>query len=326
MSVDPELLRQVISETVKRVGSKTEADQWKLARAPLEEEIDLSKPEYEEVILQPNDVSERKKLSAFKTYTFLDLLFMDESFKCLNGIPIGVQLGIVGVPGSGKSILVEEIAVRVANDGRKVLFVSSEDIFISKSSRFDLQSRLIQKAERLGLDWDTIRENLYVLDAIRNPRLREWSFFAEVYRYAYETREFELALIDSITMLESYRGALKYRLMELSRFNQVRDITAIYVNQRAAEDFDKLSIAGGVGLAHGLDANIIIDMGRTYYSDQTANLGKRGSLVHMCRVTDCRLCAFIREHIPLYITDSGFLRVTDSGLEIIKKYYSAENE
>ncbi|RLF04576.1 MAG: hypothetical protein DRJ60_06860, partial [Thermoprotei archaeon] len=72
MSVDPELLRQVISETVKRVGSKTEADQWKLARAPLEEEIDLSKPEYEEVILQPNDVSERKKLSAFKTYTFLD--------------------------------------------------------------------------------------------------------------------------------------------------------------------------------------------------------------------------------------------------------------
>jgi len=324
MSTDPELLKELISETVKRIGS--EVDQWKLATAPLEGEIDLSKPEFEEMILQPSDILEKKELLGFKTYTFLDLLFMDESFNCLNGIPYGVQLGVVGVPGSGKSILVEEIAVRVSSEGRKVLFVSSEDMFISRSSRFDLQSRLIQKAERLKLDWDTIRENLYVLDAIRNPRLRDWSFFAEVYRYAYETRGFELALIDSITMLESYRGALKYRLMELSRFNQVRGITAIYVNQRSTEDFDKLSIAGGVGLAHGLDANVIIDMGRTYYSDQTANLGKRGSLVHMCRVTDCRLCAFIREHIPLYITDSGFLRLTDSGLEIIKKYYSAKND
>jgi len=292
----------------------------------LEEELDLSKPEYEEMILQPSDISEKKELTGFKTHTFLDLLFMDENNNCLNGVPHGVQIGIVGTSGSGKSILIEEIAVRVSSEGKKVLLVSSEDVFISDTPRFDLQSRLMQKAKILGLDWDTIKENLYVLDAISNPRLREWDFFAEIYRYAYETREFELALIDSITMLESYRGALKYRLMELSRYNQVRGVTAIYVNQRASEDFDKLSIAGGIGLAHGLDANIIIDVGRTYFSDQTAHLGKRGSIVNMCRVTDCRLCSFIREHIPLTITNDGLLRLTDKGLELIKQFYSQQTE
>ena len=330
MSIDPELLKQIVSEAVKAAQSEVkkepEIDQWALAEAPLEEELDLSKPEYEEMILQPSDISEKKELTGFKTHTFLDLLFIDENSNCLNGIPNGSQTGIVGVAGSGKSILIEEIAVQVANEGKKVLLVSSEDIFISNTSRFDLQSRLMQKAKILGLNWDTIKENLYVLDAISNPRLREWDFFAEIYRYAYETREFELALIDSITMLESYRGALKYRLMELSRYNQVRGVTAIYVNQRASEDFDKLSIAGGIGLAHGLDANIIIDLGRTYFSDQTAHLGKRGTIVNMCRVTDCRLCSFIREHIPLTITNQGFLRLTDKGVEMIKNFYSQQTE
>ena len=142
-------------------------------------------------------------------------------------MPICGQFAITGLPGAGKSIIVEEIAVRVAASGRKVLFATAEDTWKSATPRFDLQSRLKQKADILGLDWNKIRENLFVLDTVAYPELRDWNTFAETYRYVAEKEKIELALIDSVTVLEAYRGALKYRVMELARYNQVNGITAL---------------------------------------------------------------------------------------------------
>jgi len=171
-----------------------------------------------------------------------------------------------------------------------------------------------QKAERLGLDWDTIRRNLYVLDTVYYPELRDWNRFAETYRYVVEREDIELAIIDSVTILEAYRGALKYRVMELARYNQVRGVTSLFVNQRSAETWDTHDMAGGIGLAHNLDGTIIIDYGRVYWLDQQLDLDlKRGQFVRIARVLDCRLCNFERRRIRIEITDDGFIRPVNFG-------------
>gem|GEM_PF-393974 len=302
-------MAQVLAEALR--SAKMPTDEWELATRPMTTRIEKEGEEKLKGLVQkPDEAFEAKKpLIGFPTGTFLDHLFLTPDGKSLGGIPMCAQLAIVGLPGAGKSILVEEIAVRVASSGRKVLYATSEDTWKNATPRFDLQSRLKQKADILGLDWNKIRENLFVLDTVAYPELRDWNTFAETYRYVAEKEKIELAIIDSVTVLESYRGALKYRVMELARYNQVHGITALFVNQRSAEVWDSYDMAGGIGLAHNLDGTIIVDYGRVYWYDQQVDLGaERGEFVRIARVLDCRMCNFERRRVRVDITHDGFLR------------------
>ena len=304
-------MAQTLAEAMKSV--RAPADEWELATKPMTTKIEEGKEKLSTLVLRPDEAVEAKKpLLGFPTGTFIDQLFLTPDGKSLGGIPICGQFAITGLPGAGKSILVEEIAVRVAASGRKVLYATAEDTWKSATPRFDLQSRLKQKADILGLDWNKIRENLFVLDTVAYPELRDWNTFAETYRYVAEKEKIELAIIDSVTVLEAYRGALKYRVMELARYNQVHGITALYVNQRSSEVWDSYDMAGGIGLAHNLDGTIIVDYGRVYWYDQQVDLGvDRGEFVRIVRVLDCRMCNFERRRIRVDITKDGFLRAIE---------------
>jgi KaiC/GvpD/RAD55 family RecA-like ATPase len=236
----------------------------------------------------------------------------------LNGVPMVGQIGIVGLPDSGKSVLVQEIALRVASGGQKVLFVTSEDIWESPTPRFDLQSRMKEKADIMGLNWETIKQNLFVFDTITHAEFRDWNTFVDAYRYLVEAEKgIDLLIVDSITLMESYRGALKFRLMELARYNQLHGITAFYVCQRAIEDVNKYAMAGGIGLAHNLDITICLDHGKVWGSQMKLDLNlhrdkdhqlKQGAWVNFIRVMGCRLCNFQRLHFEIEITKQGFVR------------------
>jgi len=196
-------------------------DDWQNALNPMKSPIKTENTEtYENLIAHPKNEGSNKVLTGFKTFTLLDKLFLDSNRKPIFGIPVVSQVGITGLPASGKSVLVEEIAITVAHSGKKVLLITSEDSFNSPSPRFDLQSRLQQKAKILKLNWDKITKNLFVLDTISHAELRNWNIFAKVYRYLCEKEKVELVLVDSVTLLETYRGALKFRLQELCRYNQ----------------------------------------------------------------------------------------------------------
>jgi len=291
-------------------GARAPSDEWELATRPMKTEIERKEEKLSALVLRPDAAPEAKKpLIGLSTGTFIDQLFLMPEGETLNGVPICGQFAITGLPGAGKSILVEEIAVRVAADGRKVLYATAEDTWKSVTPRFDLQSRLKQKADILGLDWSKIMENLYVLDTVLYPDLRDWSTFAETYRYVVEKERIELAIIDSVTVLEAYRGALKYRVMELARYNQLQGVTGLYVNQRSAERWDSYDMAGGIGLAHNLDGTLIVDYGRIYWEDQKVDLeANRGEFVRIARVLDCRMCNFERRRIRIDITPEGFIR------------------
>lgn len=304
------MMAQTIAEAMK--SAKVPGDEWELAMKPMTTQVE-KREELSKLVIRPDEAAEAEKpLIGFPTGTFLDKLFLTPEGRHLGGIPICGQFAITGLPGAGKSILVEEIAIRVAASGRKVLYVTAEDTWKSATPRFDLQSRMKQKADILGLDWSKIRENLFVLDTVAYPELREWNTFAETYRYVAEKEKIELVIIDSVTVLESYRGALKYRVMELARYNQVHGITALYVNQRSSEVWDSYDMAGGIGLAHNLDGTIIVDYGRVYWQDQQDDLKvNRGEFVRIVRVLDCRICNFERRRIKVDITPDGFLRAVE---------------
>lgn len=305
-------MAKTLAEAMKTAKKPT--DEWELATKPMTTRIERKEEKLSSLVLRPDEAPEAKKpLAGFPTGTFIDHFFITPEGKSLNGIPICGQFAITGLPGAGKSILVEEIAVRVAASGKRVLYATAEDTWKSATPRFDLQSRLKQKADILGLDWNKIRENLFVLDTVAYPELRDWTTFAETYHYVAEKEKIELAIINSVTVLEAYRGALKYRVMELARYNQVHGVTALYVNQRSREIWDSYEMAGGVGLAHNLDGTIIVDYGRVYWQDQQVDLAtNRGEFVRIARVLDCRMCNFERRRIRVDITPDGFLKALES--------------
>jgi len=304
-------MAKTLAEAMKT--AKKPADEWELATKPMTTRIERKGEKLSPLVLRPDAAPEAKKpLVGFPTGTFIDHFFITSEGESLNGIPICGQFAITGLPGAGKSILVEEVAVRVASSDRRVLYATAEDTWKSATPRFDLQSRLKQKADILGLNWNKIRENLFVLDTVAYPELRDWTTFAETYRYVAEKEKIELAIIDSVTVLEAYRGALKYRVMELARYNQVHGVTALYVNQRSAESWDSYDMAGGIGLAHNLDGTIIVDYGRVYWQDQQTDLAaNRGEFVRIARVLDCRMCNFERRRIRVDITSDGFLKASE---------------
>jgi KaiC/GvpD/RAD55 family RecA-like ATPase len=304
-------MAKTIAEAMKT--AQTPADEWELATKPMATKIERKEEKLSSLVLRPDAAPEAKKpLLGFPTGTFIDNFFLTPEGKSLNGVPICGQFAITGLPGAGKSIIVEEIAVKVAASGRKVLFATAEDTWKSATPRFDLQSRLKQKADILGLDWNKIRENLFVLDTVAYPELRDWNTFAETYRYVAEKEKIELGIVDSVTVLEAYRGALKYRVMELARYNQVNGITALYVNQRSSEVWDSYDMAGGIGLAHNFDGTIIVDYGRVYWQDQQIDLAvSRGDFIRISRVLDCRMSNFERRRIKIDITPDGFLRALE---------------
>jgi len=305
-----EAMAKTLTEALK--SAREPSDEWELATEPMKAEIEKKEKTFSDFILRPDVAPEAKKdLIGMPTGTFLDDLFLTPEAKPLGGLPICGQFAVTGLPGAGKSILAEEIAVKVSASGRKVLFVTAEDTWKSPTPRFDLQSRMKQKAEILSLDWGKIRDNLFVLDTVLYPELRNWNDFAETYRYVVETEGIELAIIDSVTILESYRGALKYRVMELARYNQIHGVTGLFVNQRSAETWDSYDMAGGIGLAHNLDSTVIVDYGRVYWPDQQIDLDvKRGEFVRIAKVMDCRLSNFERRRIQIDITPDGFIRPT----------------
>jgi KaiC/GvpD/RAD55 family RecA-like ATPase len=304
-------MAKTLAEAVKT--AKKPADEWELATKPMTTRIERKEEKLSSLVLRPDEAPEAKKpLVGFSTGTFIDHFFITPEGKSLDGVPICGQFAVTGLPGAGKSILVEEVAVKVSASGRRVLYATAEDTWKSATPRFDLQSRLKQKADILGLNWNKVRENLFVLDTVAYPELRDWNTFAETYRYVVEKEKIELAIIDSVTVLEAYRGALKYRVMELARYNQVHGVTALYVNQRSREIWDSYEMAGGVGLAHNLDGTIIVDYGRVYWQDQQVDLdANRGEFVRIARVLDCRMCNFERRRIKVDITPDGFLKALE---------------
>jgi KaiC/GvpD/RAD55 family RecA-like ATPase len=301
MSEDKTILERIL-ETLQNGG-----EGWANANKPFT--VDVPKSMVTKVTRVSKDQTV-KKLTALKTGTFLDKMFLDCEDKPIGGLPTASNSILTGLPNSGKSLLMDEVALRMSSEGHKVILVLSEEIFRSDSGRFDLESRLKEKAKVLGLDWTKIAQNLFVLDTITNAELRDWSNFVTVYRSLCETEKIEVLLVDSMTLLEDNRGSLKFRLLELSRYNQKYGITSIVINQRAIEEADTLAMAGGIGLSHIVDTVLILDYKRLSSWDGQIKLdtgAKQTEMINFFRILKCRICKCRMNYFQYDITKNGLV-------------------
>jgi KaiC/GvpD/RAD55 family RecA-like ATPase len=300
-------LMERLGEIIANAKSDDETDVIKPFSFPIDKPKTLL---YDSIISKPKEGDEiEKHLEGLKTGTFIDDLYLDETNNLLGGVPIIGQFGLVGLSGVGKSILVQEIAIRLAHSGKRVIFVTSEDSWDSPTARLDLQTRFKQKSDLLKFDWGKIKENLVVFDTILHSEFRSWEEFIGAYRFVVEGKGCDVLIIDSITLMESYRQNLKHRVLELSRYNQTKGITGFYVCQRSEEETDRFAISGGIGVAHNLDSVICIDFAKAMGQLKEDFGVKQWDMVHFCRILSCRLSAFDRRYKKVEITQDGFLKL-----------------
>lgn len=290
-----EELAQLVNEVLKSASDPSKPFEKEIPRNIME---NVSRPSETPIV--------KHGFPTFKIGTFLDEMFQ-------GGLPFASNSILTGLPNSGKSQLLKEIALRVAEE-RKVMFVSSEEVWSTETARKDLQSRFREMAEFLKLDWAKIAKNLFVIDTVTHAELRDWGTFVSLYRALVEGEKTELVLIDSMTLLEDTRGQLKVRVLELMRYNQLHGVTSILVNQRAIEESDTLAMAGGISLSHIVDIVFVLDYKKISSWDGAikADIGeqaKQGSTVNFFRILKCRLCKFDAHYFKYSIDDNGLVRL-----------------
>jgi len=312
MSEKEKIIKEMAQEIAQAIKGE---DSWESALKPMQTDITATeKQSIEKLVVKPSLTENIKELKPFKTGTFLDKMFLDRNEKPINGIPFGSTTIITGLPNTGKSLLIEEIVLKIANDGRRICFVTSEEIFRTEGARYDLENRMREKAKILGLDWNKISKNLYVLDAVAFAELRDWHTFAKSFRTLVENEKVEFLAIDSLTLLEDSRGQLKYRLLELMKYGQKNGITSMLINQRSADDTDSFSMAGGLSLSHVADVVFVLDSKKIWSGDAQMKLDmnvKQGETINFFHILKNRMGRCKSNYFQYSITSDGLVRLID---------------
>lgn len=272
---------------------------------PLETSVNM-------LVTKPNDSATVKTLTGIKTNTFLDTVFLKQDDTILDGIPSCSNVMVLGVPNTGKSLLLSEVCLKLAHSGRKVILATSEDAWRTESSRLDLESRYREKAKLLGLDWKKISENLTVLDLVSHAELREFSTFISAFRTVVEKEKAEIFLCDSVTMLEDNRQNIKFRLNEICRYGQNHGLLQIFVSQRASDEPDSFSVAGNLGLIHIVD--IVVELDSKKLSSWDKNLKEdtgmvQGQSANFFRVLKNRLSKYNAHFFAYEIDKNGLVKL-----------------
>ena len=227
--------------------------------------------------------------------------------KPLGGIPCLSVLNITGSSDTGKTLLVEQFAIKQASLGRNVAFITVETpaSFVSLS--------LNERARAMGLRFEEIEDNIILIDAASHGLLREnlpnlLATLAHVIR-TYKTG---ITVIDSVTGLYEHREMLARTVVrQVYNFLKKWHQTALLVSQkRSGHEELTAEAAGGYAVGHIVDGTMVLAK-ELVMSQYSARLfGKPpGDIVRLFRIDGCRLCGHDTRTFFLEITDTGLLRI-----------------
>ncbi|MFN3406562.1 MAG: KaiC domain-containing protein [Caldimicrobium sp.] len=243
-----------------------------------------------------------------------DLFFIVESAggklikKSLGGIPAYSVLNITGVSDTGKSLFVEQFAVKQASRNEKIAFVTVE-----APANFVVAS-LKYRAEAMGLNFDSFEDNIILIDAASSTRLRE-NIPDLLATLAYTIQHFKVKfiIIDSVTGLFETKEMLARSIVRrLFNFMKKWYQTALFVSQkRSGHEELTAEAAGGYAVGHIVDGTIVLAK-ELIDSTFKAKMYRKeiGEIVRLFRIDGCRLCG--------HDTKTHFLEITDTGLVVIK--------
>ncbi|RLG20773.1 KaiC domain-containing protein [Methanosarcinales archaeon] len=259
-------------------------------------------------------------IEGVSTGTRLDELFFKVEKgkkKSLGGVPKGGVLNIVGVPESGKSVLVEQVAIHQASLGSKILFITTE------SPAAFLYTALKGKAEAMGIDFSKIEGKMVVVDASMEERLREDlpSLLATL-KYAIKSRKTTICIVDSITGLYEHREIMARSIVRRIYNLLKREMqTALLVSQkRSSQAMETPEAAGGLAVAHIVDGTIVLEKRiiTTKFEENLYGMSV-GEILRTLRIDGCRLCGHDPRPWVVRITDEGLIEIIEPLVDFIKR-------
>jgi len=227
--------------------------------------------------------------------------------KPLGGIPEYSVLNITGVSDTGKSLFVEQFAVKQASLGYAVGFVTVES-----PAGFAIKS-LEHRAAAMGIDFKAIEDRLIIVDAASHGILRE-NIPDLLTTLAYAIKKFDIKrmVIDSITGLYENREMLSRAIVRrLFNFMKKWYQTALFVSQKRSghEEFSA-EAAGGYAVGHIVDGTIVFAKELVDTASKSKLYGKEiGDIVRLFRIDGCRLCGHDTKARLMEITEEGLIKI-----------------
>ncbi len=295
-------------------------DKWERVEKKEEGIYGVGEPDLKSVFIGSEAIKKAPKIYGVSTgIEGLDPLFFIVASengklvkKSLGGIPAYSVFNITGVSDTGKSLMVEQFAVKQASKGEKVAFITVETPanFVASSLRL--------RAHAMGLDFESFEDNFIIIDAASSTRLREnLPDLLATLAHVIQNYKVNFTIIDSVTGLFETKEMLARSIVRrLFNFMKKWYQTALFVSQkRSGHEELTAEAAGGYAVGHIVDGTIVLAKD-LIDSTFKAKLYKReiGEIVRLFRIDGCRMCG--------HDTKTHFLEITEEGLVVIKESIS----
>ena len=236
--------------------------------------------------------------------------------KPLGGIPEYSVVNLTGMPDTGKSLMAEQFTVKQASLGKRVCYVTVE------SPANFVAAGLKQRAAAMGVNFEEIENNIVLIDAASNSRLRDdVPTLLDTLAYAYKTYRCKRTVIDSITGLYEAKEMMARSIVRaLFNFMKKWYQTAIFVSQKRSGHGElSAEAAGGYAVGHIVDCTMVLSK-ELLLSESRARLFKKevGDIVRLFRIDGCRLCGHdTRVHL-MEINELGLVEVKEPLVEYLR--------
>lgn len=227
--------------------------------------------------------------------------------KPLGGIPSYAVVNITGVSDTGKSLMVEQYAVKQASRGEAVAFITVE-----APAPFVVVG-LRERAKAMGIDFESIEDKLILIDAASHARLREnMPDLLATLAHVIKTYKVRHTVIDSATGLyEAKEMMARTVVRQLFNFMKKWYQTALFVSQkRSGHEELTAEAAGGYAISHIVDCSIVLSKDLVLTPTQSKLYKKPiGEIVRLLRIDGCRLCGHDTKTHFMEITETGLVKV-----------------
>ena len=236
----------------------------------------------------------------------------------LGGIPRYAVVNLTGISDTGKSLMVEQFAVRQAARGKRVAFITVE------TPAAFLSVGLKERALAMGFqESDEIEKNIYIIDAASYSALREdIKVLLDTLAYAIKTYKIDFTVIDSITGLYEAKEMLARTFVrQVYNFLKKWYQTALLVSQkRSGHEELSAEAAGGYAVSHIVDCTMVLSK-RIIQSQYDERIYKKpiGELIRFFRIDGCRMCGHDTDTHLMEITELGLVKIEKSLKEYLKK-------
>lgn len=227
--------------------------------------------------------------------------------KSLGGIPAYSVVNITGVSDTGKSLMVEQYAIKQASRGEAVAFITVE------APAHFVVTGLRERAKAMGIEFEGVENNIILIDAASHGRLRDnIPDLLATLAHVIKTYKVRHTIIDSVTGLYEARE-MQARVVVRQLFNFMKKWyqTSLFVSQkRSGHEELTAEAAGGYAISHIVDCSMVLFKDLILTPSQ-AKLYKKpiGEIVRLFRIDGCRLCGHDTKTHFMEITELGIVKI-----------------